>query len=64
YAYDPSLLDGNQKLFPDERNPENYESALEQMKEYMRRRGAWMDRHIDSLRQYAHSSRTEKYETR
>ncbi len=64
YAYDPSLLDGDQKLFPDERNPENYESALEQMKEYMRRRGAWMDRHIDSLRQYAHSSRTEKYETR
>lgn len=32
--------------------------------EILRRRGAWMDRHIDSLRQYAHSSRTEKYETR
>lgn len=41
----------------EELNPENYEEALEFMEDYLLERGKWMDRAIESLRQYCHPSR-------
>lgn len=64
YAFDPSQLDAYQKLTPEERNPGSTQEALAQMKDYIQKRGAWMDSHIDALAQYAHPSQTKKYETR
>ena len=62
YAFDPSQLDAYQKLTPEERNPGSTQEALAQMKDYIQKRGAWMDSHIDALAQYAHPSQTKKYE--
>ncbi|MGN0711596.1 MAG: CotH kinase family protein [Anaerovoracaceae bacterium] len=46
-----------QFLIPVERNPRSYEEAVEQLKEYIRNRGAWLDKNIENLYQYCHESR-------
>lgn len=43
------------------RNPKTYGEALEQLKGYLKRRLAWMDENIESLRQYSAESRVKKY---
>ncbi len=43
------------------RNPQTYEEALEQLKEYLRRRLEWMDENIESLRQNSAESKVKKY---
>lgn len=48
-------------LQPDERNPEDFEAAVRQMKEYIYDRSAWMDEHIDSLLQFCHESKNKKF---
>lgn len=48
-------------LKPAERNPHSYEEAVEDMKEVLRLRGAWMDQNIETLRQYAAESKVKKY---
>lgn len=40
-----------------ELNPSSYEEAVEHMVTYMKNRGTWMDREIDSLYQYCHPSK-------
>ena len=48
-------------LNPDSRNPEDFDAAVEQMKDFIAERGEWMDEHIDILRQYGHPSKNKKY---
>lgn len=48
-------------LTPAERNPGSYEEAVEQMKEFLRKRISWMDRNIDTLRQYSAESKVKKF---
>lgn len=50
-----------QYLTPMERNPESYEQAIEQYKQFMTQRGQWLDANIESLEQYCHSSRNKLY---
>lgn len=45
----------------DARNPKTYEEAVEQLKTYLRRRLAWMDENIESLRQNSAESKVKKY---
>ncbi len=39
-------------LLPVERNPDSYEEAVEDLKQYVCERGRWMDQNIESLRAY------------
>ena len=43
------------------RNPRTHEAAVAQMKRFCAERGAWMDAHIDILRQYSHESKVKKF---
>lgn len=42
------------------RNPKSYQEAIEFVKEFIKRRGSWLDEHIETLRQYSHESATKK----
>lgn len=53
--------DTTQYLEPIERNPQNYEEAIEQYKTFIKSRGQWLDNNIESLKQYCHSSRNKLY---
>ena len=48
-------------LDPDSRNPEDYDAAAEQMKDFIAERGEWLDEHIEVLRQYGHPSKNKKF---
>lgn len=48
-------------LYPSERNPENYDEAVEQLKTFIVERGAWMDENIKILKQYCHESKIKKF---
>ena len=48
-------------LEPNERNPANYEEAVQQVKDFCTERGHWMDEHIENLRQYSHESKIKKF---
>ena len=54
-TFDPTTYHGG-KLDPDERNPRDYEEALDQLRDFIERRGAWLDAHIEDLRQFSHES--------
>lgn len=49
-------------LTPDSRNPDSFEKAVEQLKEHIRERGAWMDQYIEIVQQYGHPSAVKKYD--
>ena len=44
-------------LTPLARNDLTYEEAVERLETWLADRGAWLDKHIDSLRQYCQPSR-------
>ena len=48
-------------LIPDERNPDSFEEAVEQLKHWLHERGEFMDESIHTLNQYAHPSRNKTY---
>ena len=48
-------------LNPKERNPEDYEAAVQQLKDAILERGEWMDMHVDILLQYSHPSKNKKF---
>lgn len=48
---------GRDALTLEELNPSTHEEALEWMLQYAAGRGAWLDEHIEALRQYCHPSR-------
>ena len=68
YSFDVSLLSSDERKNPsvhaqdgqetlEDLNPEDYEEALDWMLDYARTRGSWLDRNIESLRQYCHPSK-------
>ncbi len=59
--WEDTYADGHGLLADEDRNPNTYQEALEQLKEYLRRRLKWMDENIESLRQYSAESRVKKY---
>ena len=48
-------------LEPEDRNPEDYEAAITQLKEFIYKRGTWMDTYIEALLQYCHESKVKKF---
>ncbi|MEG2290847.1 MAG: CotH kinase family protein [Clostridium sp.] len=48
-------------LEPDERNPENYEEAVKQLKDAIVERGAYLDKNIETLYALAHDSINKKF---
>lgn len=48
-------------LTPAERNLHSYEEAVQQMKDFLTARIAWMDENIDTLRQYSAESKVKKF---
>lgn len=61
YAFDATKLNNDNKLHPEERNPKDYQEAITKLKEFIIKRGNWLDNNIDNLRQYSHPSKTKKY---
>ena len=57
----PVNMPGVNRLEDEERNPDTHEEAVEQLKSWLTARGAWLDQNIQTLRQYAHSSRNKAY---
>lgn len=48
-------------LRPVERNPADYEAAVEQMKDFIEERGEWMDEYIETLLQFSNPSKNKKF---
>lgn len=48
-------------LKPTDRNPRTYEESIEDMKEFISIRGAWMDENIETLKQYSAASKVKKF---
>lgn len=48
-------------LIPKERDLKSYDDAIEQYKNYIIKRGRWMDEHIDVLQQYSHESHVKEF---
>lgn len=73
YSFDPALLAPTERRNPPasqvwesreswlacrrEMNPASFEDAVARMEDYMLRRGAWMDEHIDTLLQHCQESK-------
>lgn len=55
-TFDPASIDPAHRLIPLERNPTSYQEALDDMCDFIKRRGAWLDANIENLRQYSHES--------
>lgn len=55
YTFDKEMID------PPERNPQNFEEAIAQTKDYIHERGEWMDEYIVILSQYSHESKNKKF---
>lgn len=61
YSFDIKNLNNSNKLRPAERNPENYEAAVNQFKNSLLERAHWLDENIEILRQYSHESAVKKF---
>ena len=48
-------------LVPAERNVHSHEEAVDQLKNWILARGAWLDEHIDALKFYGHPSKNKVY---
>lgn len=48
-------------LKPEERNPRNYQESIDNMKAFIHDRGDWMDRNIESIKQYSAPSAVKKF---
>ena len=57
YVYRANKVDDVNYLHPLERNYRSHEEAVKQLETWLTARGRWLDRHIDSLRQYCHPSK-------
>lgn len=61
YSFDPEKVDENNRLAPLDRNVTSYEASIMQLKDFIIQRGRWLDKHIETLKQYAHESRVKKF---
>lgn len=57
YVFEATAADDTNYLHPFERNYGSYDEAVAQLKSWMKARGAWMDAHIETLRQYCSDSK-------
>ena len=57
YVYDLNNYNETGFLAPVERNVTSHEEAVEQLKEFIIKRGNWLDNHIESLYQYSAESK-------
>lgn len=48
------------RLLPADRNPRSYEEAIQDTKDFLHQRTAWMDDNIETLRQYSVGSHTKQ----
>ncbi len=48
-------------LTPENRNLKSYQEAVDQMKNALLKRGEWMDKTIETLRQFSHESKVKKF---
>lgn len=53
----PSRSDATNYLVPVSRNYRSYEASVKQLKDFIRRRGRWLDKHIETLYQYSAPSK-------
>ena len=49
-------------LVPMSRNPADFEEAVQDLKDFIVERGAWMDEYIEIILQYGHPSAVKKYD--
>ncbi|MGF6376172.1 hypothetical protein M2140_001243 [Clostridiales Family XIII bacterium PM5-7] len=61
YSFQPENLNRSNKLNPDDRNPNNMDEAVAQLKEGLLNRLSWLDENIDVLKQYSHESAVKKF---
>lgn len=61
YSFDVAALDDYNKLSPDDRNLKSYDDAVLQLKNFLIKRGNWLDKNIDILKQYSHESQVKKF---
>ena len=52
----------NGPLEPADRNTSSYEESIEQLKNFIKQRGKWMDENIESVRQYSENSKIKKFD--
>lgn len=48
-------------LIPDSRNTTSYEEAIEDLKKHIVERGKFMDKHIETIKQFSHESKIKKF---
>ena len=60
YIFESHDLDN--VLIPFDRNPDNYDEAVQDLKDFLIRRGEWLDKNIESLRQYCAGSKKKIYD--
>ena len=59
--FDDNNMPDNVRMQPDYRNPQNYDQAIAMLKEYIQKRGSFLDAHIDVLKQFCHESAIKKF---
>lgn len=57
YIYNLNNYNGFNYLKPVSRNVQSHQEAIVQLKEYITKRGQWLDKHIESLYQYCSESK-------
>lgn len=57
YVFNLENYNGLSYLTPVDRNYESYEESVSQLKDFIKRRGDWLDSHIEVLYQYCHESK-------
>ncbi|MEQ9809843.1 CotH kinase family protein [Streptococcus jiangjianxini] len=57
YVYQLKHPDSRNYLLPLDRNVTSYEQSVDQLKTFIRRRGRWLDKHIETLYQYSAPSK-------
>ncbi|MBM6778053.1 CotH kinase family protein [Collinsella tanakaei] len=50
-SFDITIVDEGHRLEPLDRNPKTFEEAVADLKDFIGRRGSWLDRNIENLRQ-------------
>ncbi len=56
-----SFTDEKNILKDEEKNPHSYKEAVEDLKASIHERGEWLDKNIETLKQFSHKSKTKDY---
>lgn len=60
-SFDYELTGVDAQLVPQSRHIESHQEAIQQVKDFITKRGTWLDENIEYLKQYGHESNTKKY---